>query len=245
MLVFILKATLAHLIADFVLQPKKWVEGRCNNLYKSKYLYLHTLCHLVLLTLFFYNSLRDYWLGIMAITCSHFVFDLTKSYFDKRYNELLLFSVDQMLHISIIALTAHCYFSSNSNVLLSAFSTPDALSILIALLLLAPVSLIFIKLFFQKWDISFVEKNRHEPESLKDAGKIIGIIERMLIVIFIVAEIYEGIGFLLAAKSIFRFGDLTNEKDKKLTEYILLGTLISFTLGILIGFGLKYALHNF
>jgi hypothetical protein len=38
---------------------------------------------------------------------------------------------------------------------------------------------------------------------------------------------------LLAAKSIFRFGDLKESKDVKLTEYILIGTLLSFGLGIL------------
>jgi uncharacterized membrane protein (DUF373 family) len=37
----------------------------------------------------------------------------------------------------------------------------------------------------------------------------------------------------LAAKSIFRFGDLKESKDVKLTEYILIGTLLSFGLGIL------------
>jgi hypothetical protein len=44
---------------------------------------------------------------------------------------------------------------------------------------------------------------------------------------------WEGIGFLLAAKSIFRFGDLKDKQDIKLTEYILIGTLLSFGIGIL------------
>jgi len=247
MLIFILKAVLAHLIADFILQPKSWVEDRCTKLYKSKFLYFHALCHLAVLCLLFIGQLCDYWLGILVIAVSHFIIDLIKSYLEKLHNKLFLFSIDQLLHISIIVLIAFCYFSIEKIVHIPLL-TPKILCISIALLLAAPVSLIFIKLFFQKWDISSVkEKNEDsdEPESLKDAGKIIGFIERFLIIIFIITGIYDGIGFLLAAKSIFRFGDLTNAKDKKLTEYILLGTLISFTLGILIGFGLKYALHYF
>jgi hypothetical protein len=47
---------------------------------------------------------------------------------------------------------------------------------------------------------------------------------------------WEGIGFLLAAKSIFRFGDLKEAKDRKLTEYILIGTLLSFGVAIMVGF---------
>ncbi|MFV0501856.1 MAG: hypothetical protein ACK5MH_09735 [Bacteroidales bacterium] len=45
----------------------------------------------------------------------------------------------------------------------------------------------------------------------------------------------SGIGFLLAAKSIFRFGDLKDSKDRKLTEYILIGTLLSFAVAIATG----------
>ena len=40
---------------------------------------------------------------------------------------------------------------------------------------------------------------------------------------------------MLAAKSIFRFGDLKENKDIRLTEYILIGTLLSFGIGILTG----------
>ncbi|VTP98075.1 Uncharacterised protein [Sphingobacterium daejeonense] len=41
----------------------------------------------------------------------------------------------------------------------------------------------------------------------------------------------EGVGFLLAAKSIFRFGDLTNAKDTKFTEYVLNRDFIEFWVG--------------
>ena len=44
------------------------------------------------------------------------------------------------------------------------------------------------------------------------------------------------IGFLLAAKSIFRFGELSKAQEIKTTEYVLIGTLASFTIAILIGF---------
>jgi hypothetical protein len=50
------------------------------------------------------------------------------------------------------------------------------------------------------------------------------------------------IGFLMAAKSIFRFGDLTPIQDRKLTEYVLIGTLISFGTAIGTGFLVQYAL---
>jgi len=73
-----------------------------------------------------------------------------------------------------------------------------------------------------------------KDESLENAGKYIGILERLLVFLFIATQHWEGVGFLIAAKSIFRFSDLTESKDRKLTEYILIGTLLSFGLAIVI-----------
>ena len=65
-------------------------------------------------------------------------------------------------------------------------------------------------------------------------------LERIFVFIFIIMGRWEGIGFLLAAKSVFRYGDLSKAEDRKLTEYILMGTLMSFGLAILIGIGYNY-----
>ena len=46
---------------------------------------------------------------------------------------------------------------------------------------------------------------------------------------------WEAVGFLITAKSVFRFGDLKESKHRKLTEYILIGTLISFGIAIITG----------
>ena len=77
-------------------------------------------------------------------------------------------------------------------------------------------------------------------ESLKDAGKWIGIIERILILTFIILNQFEAIGFLIAAKSVFRFSELKDGKDQKKTEYILIGTLLSFSIAIIIGISVVY-----
>ena len=42
---------------------------------------------------------------------------------------------------------------------------------------------------------------------------------------------YEALGFLIAAKSLLRF----QETDTKRTEYVLIGTLISFGVAVLLG----------
>ena len=45
----------------------------------------------------------------------------------------------------------------------------------------------------------------------------------------------SGVGFLLAAKSVFRFGDLKEKNDHKMTEYVMIGTLLSVTITLFIG----------
>ncbi len=84
---------------------------------------------------------------------------------------------------------------------------------------------------------SFIEYEKWLPadaslKGLPNAGKWIGYLERILILTFVFTSNIEGVGFLLAAKSVFRFGELI-----KTTEYVLIGTFTSFTIAILLGFG--------
>ena len=86
---------------------------------------------------------------------------------------------------------------------------------------------------FQNLDWSNQIETDHK--SLPNAVKYIGIIERLFVFIFIVIGRWEVIGLLIAAKSVFRFNDLKERNNRKLTEYILIGTLVSFGLAILAG----------
>jgi hypothetical protein len=57
-------------------------------------------------------------------------------------------------------------------------------------------------------------------------------LERFLIFLFVLAGHPEGAGFLVAAKSVFRFGELTNHQNRMEAEYITIGTLMSFSWGL-------------
>lgn len=77
---------------------------------------------------------------------------------------------------------------------------------------------------------------------LKDAGKYIGWLERTLILTFILVNNYNGIGLVLATKGILRFGEIKEISHRKFSEYIILGTLLSFSLSFIVGLGLNYLL---
>lgn len=84
-----------------------------------------------------------------------------------------------------------------------------------------------------------------EPDQrggLSKGGYWIGVTERSLIYLFILVGEPTGIGFLAAAKSVFRIGELRDAKDRKLAEYILIGTLLSFAAAMVVGLATRAAL---
>ncbi|HLR77030.1 MAG TPA: hypothetical protein VK106_05175, partial [Balneolaceae bacterium] len=101
------------------------------------------------------------------------------------------------------------------------------------LLVMRPIGFFIEKLTF-RWN---TELNSLDSfDGLNNAGTWIGYLERLIILTFILFGHYGAIGFLIAAKSIFRFnGRVHTERDRKMTEYVLIGTLLSFTLAIFTG----------
>ncbi len=64
-----------------------------------------------------------------------------------------------------------------------------------------------------------------EDKGHKNAGALIGSLERLLILIFLYVGQYSAIGLVLTAKSIARYNKIA--EDKEFAEYYLLGTLLS------------------
>lgn len=63
---------------------------------------------------------------------------------------------------------------------------------------------------------------------LKQGGRYIGWLERGLTLLFVAIGQPEGVGLLLAAKSILRFGDISNTRQRARAEYIIIGTFMNF-----------------
>jgi hypothetical protein len=86
------------------------------------------------------------------------------------------------------------------------------------------------------------ELSSRQKAGLRGGGYWIGITERSLIYLFILLGEPAGIGFLAAAKSVFRIGEIKEAEDRKLAEYILIGTLMSFATAMLVAIGTRQAL---
>jgi hypothetical protein len=86
------------------------------------------------------------------------------------------------------------------------------------------------------------EEGKAGIRGFENGGKVIGYLERSLIFLLIFTGQPGGIGFLIAAKSILRFGEVKDQENRMEAEYIIIGTLMSFGYGILIAYATKFFL---
>lgn len=223
--IYLIKLIIAHLIGDFFLQPSSWVKEKEVKKLKSAKLYLHVAIHIALIFLIFLSF--GVWKVALLIGLIHFAIDALKLLFQTQKNARLLFFVDQVLHFTSIVAVWHLFYKGSLDI---SYLNETKTWILIsgALFLTMPTS-ITMRVIIARW---LPDNQADSPKSLQNAGKYIGILERVLIFVFILTNHFEAVGFLLAAKSIFRFGDLKEAHDLKLTEYVLIGTLLSFGIAI-------------
>ncbi len=228
-----IKLILAHLLGDFILQPNSWVADKERRKLKSPYLYLHVLIHIVLSFIFLWNT--DLWWVALLVGGTHFIIDASKLIFQTVKNKKRWFFIDQLLHILVIAGISFYYKEFS----LEFLQKQEVLKIVMATLFLTTPASIFIKILLSSWTPVPETQSSLQTESLSSAGKYIGILERLLVFTFIMVNHWEGVGFMVAAKSVFRFSDLAQAKQRKLTEYVLIGTLLSFGLAVLTGILIK------
>lgn len=175
---------------------------------------------------------------VLAATCSaaaHFVIDTLKYVFwvkkvirKKEY----LFVLDQCVHLISIFTLAYMMdawnFSMgqagivNSILSMYGFRAETAARWVAAILLIHAPTNIFIQTFLEdyrpKGDGTIIKSDNK-------AGRRVGTVERLLMLIFLSADQYAAVGFVLTAKSIARYDKIA--KDEKFAEYYLLGTLVS------------------
>ena len=230
MILLILKLILAHFIGDFVLQPSHWVDDKLEKKWKSKYLYWHVGIHLIALLVI----LQFKHLGLVAIIIiSHYLIDLGKLNFTNSKNYRWLFVLDQVLHLGVILLLV--YWKEPFQMNLGYVFETNTLLLITFLVFVTYVSGILMRMLLAPYIEEVIKGDNEDGGSLRNAGTYIGMLERLFVFGFILMGQWAAIGLLIAAKSVFRFGDLNKGKNRKLTEYVLIGTLLSFGLAILAG----------
>ena len=230
---FFLIQIIAHLLADFTFQPHLKAEEKTRTGFRSTYLKWHVLVVFGFSWIFSFQW--SFIFGAIAIALTHWLVDGIKSYF-LRFNQIAkyYFFIDQTLHLIVILSVSKLFtnFFEVSPLFAFSVSTVKLLTVLAFLFCTKPANIV-IKEVFRVFDIKVIKIG--ESEELPNAGKLIGIIERWLVLTFILLNQFEVMGFLLAAKSILRF----KEDETLKSEYVLIGTMLSFAIAIAFGISLN------
>lgn len=225
---------LAHVIADFWLQTDKMVADKTSNWLGGYAIYLHVIIVSVL-SWVVVGDIR-FWPYLLAIAGTHIVFDLAKVGFKSK--PFWPFVFDQLLHGMVLYVVAG-WFLVEVRWSQWAFVSGDLrvmgpMVLVVLVLLTTPANILIREVFeMEKAKLSdFMEYRKNDSSGLprlENAGALIGTLERVLTFIFVMNGNYQAVGFVVAAKSLLRF----KESEGTRAEYVLVGTLLSFSIAIL------------
>ncbi|PTQ68952.1 DUF3307 domain-containing protein [Celeribacter persicus] len=202
---------LAHVLADYVFQPKWMVEEKS----RTETLFLHAL--IVLLTAMVTTG-QVASPAIYALALIHITIDTIKTRFFS--DTFLPHIADQALHLAtlaLIALIAPDLFAKG----------PYAALTWLPQTMLFTAGAIYVTRAGGFAVGKLMERFGPNPigESLDKGGFWIGLLERGLIFLLLIGQMPGGIGFLVAAKSVLRF---EAAQEGKKAEWVIIGTLASF-----------------
>lgn len=210
-----------HLLADFVFQSRRMVEGKREH---APWLFVHGAEVLLVqgvALLPFLPSGRSV-AALAAIAGTHVAIDALKVHAERRFGRLLAwFVADQVLHCAVLVLAAHWILAGE--VVFSRITPPriDRLAWAVGIYAFnvnggsAIVSTV----------LESLRPGAKAGAAGNRAGRLIGILERMAMLTLVTLGEWSALGFILAAKSVARFKEL---EDREFAEAYLVGTLTSF-----------------
>lgn len=217
----------AHALADFVLQTR-WI---VDNKRRPHVLLLHGVIVLITAQAALGHPAAA---PLLALAAAHVAIDAVKTY--TRFGGLPGFMADQGAHLASIAAVAVLVPELWATGALAthlpglARALPHAMLLGAALILALRAGDFAIRLLMAAHDAP-----AEDAAGLPNAGRSIGHLERLLILVLMLAGEITAIGFLVAAKSILRFGTVAD--NRRVTEYVIIGTLASFGWAMGVGLG--------
>jgi hypothetical protein len=228
----------AHMLADFALQT----DGMVRSKRKPQVL----LTHVTIVAAVSWAALgfAPAWPLLALIALSHLAIDAIKLNWGNE--GFRAFALDQAAHLAAIALGTVLFPGAYAAGLWAAPATAPLPGIAQLPQAMALVAGLVATVWAGGYAVGALMTNvqmPEKPESLPRGGRLIGKLERLLILILVLAGEAGGIGFLIAAKSILRFNELAGEADRHVSEYVIIGTLASFAWALATGYATLAAFH--
>lgn len=230
-IITLLRLIIAHLLSDFLFQTDKMVQ---NKKWVSKEMFIHI--GIVFITTSLFSFL---WWQSILIAIVHYLIDGFKisaqDHIRFKTKKTQLFLLDQLAHFFIIFIVWIFVFNKQSAVLDSVIREINQLNFTLTI-----TAYIFISYplgFLIGLATNKISNEGNQSEKTDKNGLRIGIFERIIILTFVLLSQYEAIGFLITGKSLLRFG---SKDENKKSEYVLLGTMMSYAITIVFGILLKH-----
>ena len=223
---------ISYLLAEFIFQPDKWMNDKDVRGFRSVYLYYYLV--MVFLLSWILSFQLNFILAALVITIFYFVIDGLQKYLSSlTMFKGKAFFIGQVLRIItiIFSVSVFCNYIPINPIVKINVDTKVLLIIAAYLFCLKPTN-ILIKEILNIYEIKIDKDNSDIP----NAGKLIGLVERILTLTLILLDQYEAVGFIIAAKSILRF----KESETTKTEYLLVGTLLSFGIAVITGILIQF-----
>lgn len=234
---------LGHIAGDFYVQTDKISHMKENSV---KWVAVHSCLYLgsVMLVCCVLSSIHMWTMAVLA-ALTHAAVDFGKFYYNKGkilsvQKQRTVFIIDQLLHISVLVIAAYFVAQKGAGLHINKFTENffntieipywPAISWLTVLLLLHKPANIFITKVMSAYR---PDKEMNEDND-KNAGRFIGTLERIIMVIFLSIQQYSAVGLVLTAKSIARYNKIAEKPS--FAEYYLLGTLMSTLCAVIVSF---------
>lgn len=221
----------AHLLADFVFQTRWMIDNKRIPWVMGAHVAIVALLSFLLL-----GRWSGSVLAIVAIT--HAVMDCIKTY--ALADDAAAFLADQGVHLLVIGAASLLFPDTATHgwwPRLSHAGSPmywAGVNLVSGIVAGLPGGGVLIRKITEPLTAQIAEDAASSIEGLRHAGVYIGWLERGLVMLLILINQPAGVGFLITAKSILRFGDVKDSQARKATEYIIIGTFMSFGWGLLV-----------
>jgi len=227
---------LAHLVGDFVTQRKRVIEGKRDG--RVSALLEHGAWHLaclVLAWLLFAPAGIVAWQTLLAfalIVIAHLLIDWLK-YRYRGQRALAAFVLDQLAHLVVLLLAAW-WLAGRPDWLAAAGGFWQETGAGVGWILVAYLVVVVACGWLNRLLLaSLLPEIEGGSEGLARAGLYIGWLERFLMFTAFLAQAWAAIGLVLAAKSVFRFDSIREQREH--AEYFVIGTLLSASEVVAIG----------
>lgn len=174
----------------------------------------------------FYPELA-FWKYVLLIVGSHWLIDVGKAYLSPT---LWAFLLDQLLHFVILFLVATNYLPQKAMPLQYLDILPDIFlpGLLLAVLFCMKPTNILIKLILERYQIG----EASSCQDIKNAGGLIGNLERMLTLLFVLIGQFEAIGFIVASCKSFLTDGYRGERQVLVQNVGIVDRLVEHTVDV-------------